>query len=112
MSKEIKQAGLEPTDLWSSCDWAYWDYLVQYIENYKILFKSLKVKNVPMKKLRGAKPWVDVMITIFCDFSRNFRQKKLAFFTNTNVIINFFQNLALFWVKNANFFAKFFGENI
>jgi hypothetical protein len=21
-------------------------------------------------------------------------------------------NLALFWVKNANFFAKFFGENI
>jgi hypothetical protein len=24
----------------------------------------------------------------------------------------FFQNLALFWVKNADFFAKFFGENI
>jgi hypothetical protein len=24
----------------------------------------------------------------------------------------FFQNLALFWVKNANNFAKFFGENI
>jgi hypothetical protein len=36
----------------------------------------------------------------------------LAFFLNTNVMINFFQNLALFWVKNANFFAKFFGENI
>jgi hypothetical protein len=27
-------------------------------------------------------------------------------------MINFFQNLALFWVKNANFFAKIFGENI
>jgi hypothetical protein len=27
-------------------------------------------------------------------------------------MINFFQNLALFWVKNANFFAKCFGENI
>jgi hypothetical protein len=25
---------------------------------------------------------------------------------------NIFQNLALFWVKNANFFAKLFGENI
>jgi hypothetical protein len=38
--------------------------------------------------------------------------EKLAFFFNTNVMINFFQNLALFRVKNANFFAKFFGENI
>jgi hypothetical protein len=38
--------------------------------------------------------------------------EKLPFFLNTNVMINFFQNLALFCVKNANFFAKFFGENI
>jgi hypothetical protein len=36
----------------------------------------------------------------------------LAFFLNTNVMIKSFQNLSLFWVKNANFFAKFFGENI
>jgi hypothetical protein len=41
-----------------------------------------------------------------------FSAKKLAFFLNTNVMINFFQKLALFWVKNANFFAKIFGENI
>jgi hypothetical protein len=54
---------------------------------------------------------VDVMITIFCDFSQ-FSAKKLAFFLNTNAMINFFQNLVLFWVKNADFFAKFFGENI
>jgi hypothetical protein len=27
-------------------------------------------------------------------------------------MINFFQNLALFCVKNAIFFAKIFGENI
>jgi hypothetical protein len=47
------------------------------------------------------------MITIFCDFSL-FSAKKLAFFSKTNVMINFFQNLALFGVKNA----KFFGENI
>jgi hypothetical protein len=36
----------------------------------------------------------------------------LAFFSKTNVMINFFQNLALFRVKNANFFAEIFGENI
>jgi hypothetical protein len=36
----------------------------------------------------------------------------MAFFLQTNVMINFFHNLALFRVKNANFFAEFFGENI
>jgi hypothetical protein len=38
---------------------------------------------------------VNVMITIFCDFFQ-FLAKKLAFFLNTNVMINFLQNLALF----------------
>jgi hypothetical protein len=38
--------------------------------------------------------------------------KKLAFFLNTNIMIKLFQNFALFSVKNENFFAKFFGENI
>jgi hypothetical protein len=42
----------------------------------------------------------------------NFRRKNWCFFLNSNVMINFFQNLALSWVKNANFFAKNFGENI
>jgi hypothetical protein len=41
------------------------------------------------------KSGVDVMITIFCDFSQ-FSAKKLAFFSKTNVMINFFQNLSLF----------------
>jgi hypothetical protein len=27
-------------------------------------------------------------------------------------MIKILDNLALFWVKNANFFAEFFGENI
>jgi hypothetical protein len=53
----------------------------------------------------------DVMITIFGDFWQ-LSAKKLAFFSKTNVMIKIFQNLALFWVKNANFFAEFFGENI
>jgi hypothetical protein len=52
---------------------------------------------------------VYVMITIFCDFSQ-FSAKKLAFFLNTNVMINFFKNLALFCVKSAKFLVKFFGE--
>jgi hypothetical protein len=54
-------------------------------------------------------PGVDVMITIFCDFSQ-FSAKKLAFFSKTNVMIIFFQNLASFRVKNANFFANFLAK--
>jgi hypothetical protein len=48
-------------------------------------------------------PGVDVMITIFCDF-RQFSAKKIAFFSTTNVMIKILHNLALFRVKNANFF--------
>jgi hypothetical protein len=51
------------------------------------------------------------MITIFCDFWQ-FSAKKLAFFLNTNVMIKFCQNLALFWVNNAYFPHIFFGKNI
>jgi hypothetical protein len=43
------------------------------------------------------------MITIFCDFSQVFRKYQCY--------DQFFQNLALFWFKNAHFFAKFFGKN-
>jgi hypothetical protein len=48
------------------------------------------------------------MLIIFCDF----RRKKLAFFSKTNVMIKILHNLALFRAQNANFFAVFFGENI
>jgi hypothetical protein len=34
----------------------------------------------------------------------------MAFFSKTNVMIKILHNLALFRVKNANFFAEFFGE--
>jgi hypothetical protein len=54
-------------------------------------------------------PGVDVMITIFCDFSQ-FSAKKLAFCLNANVMINFFQNLALARVKNAIFSQKISAE--
>jgi hypothetical protein len=50
------------------------------------------------------------MITFFAIFA-NFRRKKLAFFSKTNVIITFLQKLRVVWTNNAKFVAKFFGEN-
>jgi hypothetical protein len=38
----------------------------------------------------------------------NFRQKKSAFFSKTNVMAKILHNLALFWVKNAIFFRWIF----
>jgi hypothetical protein len=40
---------------------------------------------------------------LWSHFSAIFRQKKLAFFSKTNVMFQFLHNLALFWVKNAIF---------
>jgi hypothetical protein len=53
----------------------------------------------------------DVVITIFCDFCL-FSAKKMAFLSKTNVMIKLLHNLALIGVKNGNFFAEFFFENI
>jgi hypothetical protein len=47
----------------------------------------------------------------FLQYLPNFGEK-MAFFSKTNVMIKFLHNLALFGVKNANFIAEFFGENI
>jgi hypothetical protein len=54
---------------------------------------------------------VDIMITILCDFSQ-FLAKNWRFSQIPMLRSNSFQNLTLFLVKNANVFAKFFGENI
>jgi hypothetical protein len=59
-----------------------------------------------------AQSGVDDMITIlgdFCQFSAKKLRKNIS---KTNVMIKILHDLALFWVKNANFFAIFFGENI
>jgi hypothetical protein len=40
--------------------------------------------------------------TIFCE--------KIGVFLKTNVMIKILDNLPLFWVKNANFFAEFFAK--
>jgi hypothetical protein len=50
------------------------------------------------------------MIAIFCDFCQ-FSETKLAFFSKTNVMITFCKNSSGL-SKNANIFAKYFGENI
>jgi hypothetical protein len=51
-----------------------------------------------------------MLLSQFSAIFANFRQK-MAFFSKPNVMIKILHNLALFLVKNANFFAKFFGEN-
>jgi hypothetical protein len=62
-------------------------------------------------KVVGLAPGVNVMITIFCDF-RQFLAKKMAVFSKINAMIKILHDLAWFRVKNANFFAEIFGENI
>jgi hypothetical protein len=58
------------------------------------------------------RPGLDVMITILGDFCK-FSAKKLAFFSKTNVMIKFLQNLAVCSLsKKCNILAKCFGENI
>jgi hypothetical protein len=52
------------------------------------------------------------MITIFCEFCQFSAEKIGVFLRKPMLWSKFFNNLALFWVKNANFFADFFGENI
>jgi hypothetical protein len=44
----------------------------------------------------------------FSAIFNNFRRKKLAFFSQTNVMIKILHNLALFWVKKRQFFRKIF----
>jgi hypothetical protein len=48
----------------------------------------------------------------FSAISDNFRQKNWRFSQKPMLWSKFLHILALFWVKNTNFFADFFGENI
>jgi hypothetical protein len=58
--------------------------------------------------LFAKKTGVDVMITIFCDFCQFWR--KNGVFLKKQCYDQIFAKVAV--EKNANFFARFFGENI
>jgi hypothetical protein len=57
---------------------------------------------VLLSKKPKPEPGVDVMVTIFCDFSQ-FSAEKMAFFSKTNVIMKFLQKIAVVSAKNAIF---------
>jgi hypothetical protein len=69
------------------------------------------VFNVDCTYMTHASTWGRCYDHNFLRFSTIFG-KKMAFFSKTNVMIKILHNLALFRVKNANFFAEIFGENI
>jgi hypothetical protein len=61
--------------------------------------------------LTVASAGVDVMITILCDFCQ-FSAKKMAFFSQTNVMITIFAiEQKKLEQKNANFSAKIFKKS-
>jgi hypothetical protein len=49
-------------------------------------------------------PGVDVMITIFCDFSQ-FSEEKMAFLLNTNVMIKYFSKFSFVSSKKRQYFC-------
>jgi hypothetical protein len=61
------------------------------------------------KKLPPESPGADVMITIFRDFCQ-FSAKKIGVFLKNNCYDKIFAKISCILSKNANFFAKFFGE--
>jgi hypothetical protein len=74
---------------------------------------ALTSRNDPCEDLGGEHsstfhPGVDVMITIFCDFCQ-LSAIKLAFFSKTNFMINFFQKLAVSSLsKKRQYFRQLF----
>jgi hypothetical protein len=50
------------------------------------------------------------MIKIFCDFSKF--SAKIGVFLKNQCYDRFFSKFSIVWLKNDNFLAKFFGENI
>jgi hypothetical protein len=57
---------------------------------------------------KSDKSGVDVVITIFCDFSA----KRFAFFLYTNVMMNFFAKFSLVLSQKRQFFSQNFSAKI
>jgi hypothetical protein len=74
--------------------------------SYKNLIQNPVTIVVKILGLNAAKRYRGSM-SIFCDL-----RKFSAFFLKTNVMIQIWQKLTVFWTKNRHFFARFLGENI
>jgi hypothetical protein len=73
--------------------------------HFDITAEISRNKNRPLGDL-GSMLWSQFS-AIFANFG-----EKNGVFLKSHVMIKFLHNLALFWVKNANFLPNFFGENI
>jgi hypothetical protein len=102
-----------------------WPYKDSKYLNSKSIVQKIRINWYPLAFVSNAKagfllplmPWEHLTrpTTRGRCYDHNFLRffpifcEKLAFFSKTNVMINFFSyNLTLLWVKNANFFAIFF----
>jgi hypothetical protein len=80
-------------------------------KKYTNIFHSKALRNTPNLGFLGfkifhlANPWVDIMITIFGNF-RQFSAKKLAFFSQTNVMIKILHNLGFVLSQKRQFFRQ------
>jgi hypothetical protein len=72
---------------------------------HNILCRNPRPEKCTACEQSHARAGVDVMITIFCDFPQ-FSAKKMGVFLKYHWYEQLFFNLALFRVKNANFFRK------
>jgi hypothetical protein len=54
---------------------------------------------------------LDIKVSSLCEF-RKFSAKEIAVFFKASVMIQFLQKLVVFWAKNDNFLAEFFGISI
>jgi hypothetical protein len=70
------------------------------------------------RRRRPGAGFVNFRVTRGRCYDRNFLRlsptfgEKIGVFLKNQCYDNFLKKLALFWVKNANFLAEFFGENI
>jgi hypothetical protein len=67
-------------------------------------FSKIPIRHTDVSQIQGDQG--SMLWSQFSAIFDNFRQK-MAFFSKTNVTIKIFHNLALFWVKNANFLLNF-----
>jgi hypothetical protein len=79
------------------------DVWANYVNNFRMAFQ---IKQSPI-----GRNGVDVMITIFCDFSQ-FSAKKIGVFLKFQCYDQLFSKFSFVLSQKRQFFRKIFGENI